>query len=59
MRLVEGIRDNVFSWTWGFTDDERNAIGHGLRPWLEERFGGLDAPLEHEETITWHAYDLR
>jgi SAM-dependent methyltransferase len=59
MRLVEGIRDNVFSWTWGFTDDERSAIGNGLRPWLEERFGGLDAPLEHEETITWHAYDLR
>lgn len=57
-RLIEGIQGNVYSWTWGFTDDERSAIADELRPWLEERFGSLDTPVEHRETITWHAYDL-
>jgi hypothetical protein len=28
-----------------------------LRPWAEERFGGLDMPHEYEFATQWRAYD--
>ena len=59
MELIEGIEGNVFSWTWHMTDQERTAIAEGVRPWLEERYGPLDVPFQHEAPVTWHAYDLR
>lgn len=59
---VEGFLDRVerriYSWTWRVSgEDIRRAIAE-IRPWAEERWGRLDAPLDLEHPMMWRAYDL-
>jgi ubiquinone/menaquinone biosynthesis C-methylase UbiE len=56
---VAGIAEGRWAWTWQMTGRERVDAASSLAAWLEAPFGPLDAPVEHEQTITWHAYDLR
>jgi SAM-dependent methyltransferase len=55
---VSELEANRFSWTWPLREDERLVAIARLRPWLEQRYGSLDAPFPYETVITWHAYDL-
>ena len=55
---VSELEANRFSWTWPLREDERLAAIARLRPWLDERYGPLDAPFPYDTVITWHAYDL-
>jgi ubiquinone/menaquinone biosynthesis C-methylase UbiE len=55
---MRGIEEGRFSWLWGLGEEERRAAARRLRPWLEERYGPLDAPHPHDTEIVWHAYDL-
>lgn len=56
--VVDDIEKGVYSWTWPLSDDERASVASRLRPWLESRFGPLDAPFRYETLMVWHAYDL-
>jgi SAM-dependent methyltransferase len=56
--FLDGIERNLYSWTWPVPEEERLAAVRELRPWAEERFGPLDAPVRLESEIVWRAYDL-
>jgi ubiquinone/menaquinone biosynthesis C-methylase UbiE len=56
--MVAELEANRFSWTWPLKEYERLSAIARLRPWLEERYGPLDAPFPYDTVITWHAYDL-
>ena len=55
--FLDGIQENRYSWTWRLPDDVRLDALRQLRPWAEERFGGLDTPHEYEFATQWRAYD--
>jgi SAM-dependent methyltransferase len=57
-QFLDGIRDNLYSWTWPVPEADRLRAAEALRPWAEERFGDLDAPRRYEVARTWRAYDL-
>jgi hypothetical protein len=56
--FVEGMRDGLYSWTWGVEEGERRRIAEGVGRWAEERFGDLAAPTVREYRIRFRAYDL-
>ena len=56
--FVDGIEDNLYSWTWPVLDDVRRRAAAELREWARERFGALDEPETYEHATRWRAYDL-
>lgn len=56
--FLDGIRDNVYSWTWVVPEGERLRAADELRTWTEQRFGPLDEPRGYEYATVWRAYDL-
>jgi SAM-dependent methyltransferase len=60
---AQGFFDMVehrrYSWTWSISDEEIQRAIAEVRPWVEERWGRLDVPIEPEHTIQWRVYDLR
>ena len=56
--FIDGIRDNLYSWTWGVAEDDRLRAQEEVRRWAAERFGDLDAPRPYERATRWRAYDI-
>jgi SAM-dependent methyltransferase len=57
--FVDGIRDNLYSWTWNVPDDLRLRAHAELRRWAADRFGDLGERRPFEHATRWRAYDLR
>jgi SAM-dependent methyltransferase len=55
---LHGIEQNHYSWLWPLSDEDRLRALAAVRPWAEERFGPLDAPMPSEAEVVWRAYDL-
>jgi ubiquinone/menaquinone biosynthesis C-methylase UbiE len=57
-RFLQAIESNIFSFTWGLEDEERQELAVRAREWMQERLGDLEAEYPFENSITWRAYDL-
>jgi len=56
--FIDGIRDNLYSWTWNVRDDVRLRAHAALRRWAEERFDDVDERRPYEHATRWRAYDF-
>jgi SAM-dependent methyltransferase len=56
--FLDGIRDNLYSWTWVVPEDDRLRAHEEVRRWAAERFGDLDAPRPYERATRWRAFDI-
>jgi SAM-dependent methyltransferase len=56
--FIDGIRDNLYSWTWNVPEGVRLRAHEELRRWAAERFGDLDERRPFEHATRWRAYDL-
>lgn len=56
--FLDGIDEDLYSWTWQVPDEVRLRAGAELRGWAEERFGPLDRPDASAHATRWHAYHL-
>jgi len=56
--FLDGIDENLYSWTWKVPDDARLRAAAEVRSWARDRFGPLDIPMEWEQPHVWRAYDL-
>jgi SAM-dependent methyltransferase len=56
--FLDGIEENLYSWTWNLPDDVRLGAAAEVRAWARDRFGPLDVPMKWEQPHEWRAYDL-
>jgi SAM-dependent methyltransferase len=56
--FIDGIRDNLYSWTWNVPEEDRLRAHAALRRWAEERFGDIDERRPYEHATRWRAYDF-
>ena len=56
--FLQGIEQNLYSWTWPLPEDVRRRAVAELRPWAADRFGPPDAVHRQEFSTVWRAYDL-
>jgi SAM-dependent methyltransferase len=56
--LLAAIGENVYSWTWRLSDEERAAAAADVRRWAESRGAAPDDVLEPTLESRWRAYDV-
>jgi SAM-dependent methyltransferase len=56
--FIDGIDEDLYSWTWPVPEDLRRAAAAEVRVWATERFGPLERPERYELASRWRAYDL-
>jgi SAM-dependent methyltransferase len=56
--FVDGMRDGLFSWTWGVEEKARREAADRVRAWATEELGPLDRARTRETEIAFWAYDL-
>jgi SAM-dependent methyltransferase len=56
--FLDGVEQNLYSWTWPVPDEARRRAAAELREWAGERFGRLEEPGTYEHATAWRAYDL-
>lgn len=56
--FVDGMRDGLFSWTWGVEEEARRKAADRVRSWAKEELGPLDRAMPRETEIAFWAYDL-
>ena len=56
--FVDGMRDGLYSWTWGVEEEVRREAAERVRAWATEELGPLDRPRTRETEIAFWAYDL-
>ncbi len=56
--FLDGIDENLYSWTWPVPEDLRRRTATEVRAWARERFGPLEEPDTYEHATSWRAFDL-
>jgi SAM-dependent methyltransferase len=50
------MADNIFSWTWEFTDEQRAVAVATARAWVESTYGDPAGVVIPSPSIAWHRY---
>lgn len=56
--FVEGMRDGLYSWTWGVEEGVRATAAERVRAWAAEELGPLGVARMRETEIAFWAYDV-
>ena len=57
-QFIESVEQNLYSWTWRASDEERRRMAGELRAWAERRGLDPDSILDPDLQTDWRAYDL-
>lgn len=57
-QFLESVEQNLHSWTWTLSDEDRRAGVGRLRAWAERRGLDPDAILDPDLQTDWRAFDL-
>lgn len=55
---IDDMENGLWAWTWQIPPDVRRAAATEVREWARDRFGDLDAPIEHRRGIVFRVYEL-
>jgi SAM-dependent methyltransferase len=55
---LQSLSDNIYSWTWDFTDEQRAAAGAAARAWVTSTYGDPAAVTIEPPPIDWNCYRL-
>lgn len=55
--MVRGMRDGLYSFTWGIDDEARRSAADRVAAWAADAIGPLDTPTESVFRIELRAYD--
>lgn len=56
--FLQGMREGLYSWTWGVEEPTRLEAAERVRAWAEEELGALDEVRTREVEIAFWAYDV-
>lgn len=56
--MVERLREGLYSFTWGLSEDARRRGADAAAAFAQERYGSLDEPRQIPQEMYWRAYDL-
>lgn len=56
--FIASVEQNLYSWTWRLSDEERRRTTGRLWAWAEQRGLDPDAILDQDIQTDWRAYDL-
>ena len=56
--VIDGLAKRQWGWSWELSDDEVDAMVAAMRATALELWGSVDEPIEDEQLVDWHAYDV-
>jgi SAM-dependent methyltransferase len=55
---LQSLADNIYSWTWDFTDEQRANAGAAARAWVTATYGDPASVTIESAPIDWNHYRL-
>jgi SAM-dependent methyltransferase len=56
--VIDGLAERQWGWSWSLTDDEVADMVAAMRHEALARWGSVDEPVEDEQVVQWHVYDV-
>ena len=56
--VIDGLVNRQWGWSWSLTDDEVDGMADAMRQEAVARWGSVDAPVDDEQVVDWHVYDV-
>lgn len=57
-RALHSIEQQIFSWTWPYTQDQVRAVGSDIRAWAAREDVPLESEYEVRSDIQWWVFDV-